>query len=238
MKEERLRKRIGVYGGTFDPVHNGHFKVADAVLKSFAMDRMLFVPAFVPPHKSGWEISSPYHRLAMLALATADRERIFVSTIELEAPSRPYTVETLGRLRTEHGEDRLFFVMGADSFNDITTWRDYDRILNTYDVIVASRPGYQAGYQAGYQEGCDIAGHLRPDLRARMIDLRGGLSPPGATSPSPHIYYTDYVAIDISSSDVRERVTKGHAIDGLVPAAVAGYIAKYRLYQNSECQKS
>ncbi|MBL8186827.1 MAG: adenylyltransferase/cytidyltransferase family protein, partial [Acidobacteria bacterium] len=99
-----MRQRIAVYGGTFDPIHDGHLRVADAILKAFAMDRMLFVPAFVPPHKRSQQISSPFHRLAMLALATADQPQMFVSSIELEAPQRPYTIETLGRLQIELGD--------------------------------------------------------------------------------------------------------------------------------------
>ena len=225
-----MQKRIGVYGGTFDPIHNGHLQIAEAILESFAMDGMLFVPAFVPPHKSGEEITSPFHRLAMLILATADEDRMFVSTIELEAPSQPYTIETLGRLQVKYGDTRLFFVMGADSFKDITLWREYERILSEYDVIVAIRPGYL--------EGGDITGHLAPHLRARVIDLRGSLLPSSEISTIPHIYFTDYVAVDVSATNVRELAMRGQAIKGLVPPSVIGYIAKYRLYQKSECQKS
>jgi nicotinate-nucleotide adenylyltransferase len=229
LKEERLRQRIGVYGGTFDPIHNGHFRVAEAILRSFAMDRMLFVPAYVPPHKRGREIGSPYHRLAMLALATADSPQMFISTIELEAPARPYTIETLQRLRHECHNAQLFFVMGADSFKEITMWREYERILNEYDCIVAIRPGYH--------DGRDIAAHLAQHLQVRIIDLRGGLLPSDGTLTTPHIYLTDYVAVDISSTDAREIASKGRKLDDLVPPAVAAYIVKYRLYQNLECQK-
>src|SRR2546427_11201317 len=109
LTEERLR-RIGVYGGTFDPIHNGHLSVAAAILDAFALQRMLFVPAFVPPHKRGREISAAYHRYAMVALATEDAPAMMASAIELEAPAKPYTIETLHRLQAEHGDARLFFI--------------------------------------------------------------------------------------------------------------------------------
>ncbi len=225
-----MRHRLGLYGGTFDPIHNGHFKVAEAVLKSFAMDRMLFVPAYTPPHKRGQQISSPYHRQAMLALATADAPQMFISTIELESPSRPYTIETLQRLQSDHTGSQLFFVMGADSFKDITMWREYERILSEYDVIVATRPGYD--------EGHDITAHLAQNLQGGILDLRGGLRPSQEHFAARHIYLTDYIEVDVSSTDVRELAAQGRGIDDIVPAPVAAYIAKYKLYQNLECQKS
>lgn len=232
MSEERLRRRIGIYGGTFDPVHNGHFKVAEAALDAFALDRMLFIPAFAPPHKRKQNISSPFHRLAMLALATADSPRMFVSTIELESPSRPYTIETLGRLQAELQPVRLFFVMGADSFRDVTSWREYEAILSGYDVIVATRPGSHVGGNEG------IAGHLAPRLQKRITDLRGGAYPSSRDlanedPESPRIYLTDYVAVDVSATGVREAVEQGRSIDEMVPPSVAAYIEKYDLYRKT-----
>lgn len=224
--EERLRQRTAVYGGTFDPIHNGHLRVADAILKAFAMDRALFVPAFVPPHKRKQQISSPFHRLAMMALATADQPQMFVSSIELEAPQRPYTIETLGRLQAELGDAQLFFVMGTDSFRDVTMWREHERLLTEFDVIVATRPGY-----VGKE---NIAAHLAPKLQAACVDLRGGqiLSPEHFAEP--HVYLTDYVAMDVSATAIREAVERDQPIEHLVSPAVAAYIKKYQLYRKSE----
>lgn len=222
-----MRQWIAIYGGTFDPIHNGHWKVAGAVLNAFAMDRMIFVPAFVPPHKRGQQISSPFHRLAMLALATADEPRMFISTIELEAPERPYTIETLASFQAEFATARLFFVMGADSFRDVTMWREYERLLAEYDVIVATRPGYQDD---------SLVAHLPLPLQARCLDLRGGKLPPvdkAESVPEPRIYLTDYVAVDVSSTSVREAVERGMQAEALVPPGVAAYIEKYQLYRKS-----
>jgi nicotinate-nucleotide adenylyltransferase len=242
VNEERLRRRIGIYGGTFDPVHYGHLKVAEAVLSAFALDRIMFVPAFTPPHKRKRMIGSPFHRMAMLALATAGLPKMFISTLELEAPSRPYTIETLGRLRTELQPARLFFMMGADSFIDVTSWRDYETLLGEYDVIVATRPGYSGTGNCGdghssarnCEDGEEVdeeALHaLAPQLRRRIVDLRGGAYPMDEDLKSPRIYLTDYVSIDISATGIREAIEQGHSIHGLVPPSVAAYIEKYRLY--------
>ena len=263
MNEERLRGRIGIYGGTFDPVHYGHLNVAEAVLSAFALDRIIFVPAFTPPHKRKRMISSPFHRMAMLALATADSPKLFVSTVELEAPSRPYTIETLGRLRTELQPARLFFMMGADSFIDVTSWRDYETILSEYDVIVATRPGYQGpggydGAQRNEEAAEALDSRLSPQLRKAIVDLRGGARPSiadlaiadlaiadlasadlasadlaSADLKSSRIYLTDYVSVDVSATGIREAVEQGRSIDNLVPPSVAAYIEKYRIYQKS-----
>lgn len=230
-----MRQRIAVYGGTFDPIHNGHLRVAEAILKAFAMDRMLFVPAFVPPHKRLQQISSPFHRLAMLALATAEQPQMFVSAIELEAPQRPYTIETLSRLKTELGDVQLFFVMGADSFRDVTMWREHERLLTEFDVIVATRPGYAgyAGYKS-YQSDQNITAHLATKLQARCVDLRGAQIPLPEHFAEPHVYLTDYVAMDVSATAIRETVEQHQQIENLVSPAVAAYIEKYQLYRKSE----
>jgi nicotinate-nucleotide adenylyltransferase len=234
VNEERLRRRIGIYGGTFDPVHNGHLNVAEAVSSAFALDRIIFVPAFMPPHKRKRMISSPFHRMAMLALATADSPKMFVSTVELEAPSRPYTIETLRRLKTELQPARLFFVMGADSFGDVTSWREYEAILSEYDVVVVTRPGYPDCDDYGGAQGAEEAvGALAPQLRRRIVDLRGGAYPSYEDLESPRIYLTDYVSVDVSATGIREAVEQGRPIDGLVPPPVAAYVEKYRLYQKS-----
>jgi nicotinate-nucleotide adenylyltransferase len=209
--------------------------VAESVLQAFAMERVVFVPAYVPPHKRGQTLSSPYHRLAMLVLATFDSPQMFVSTVELDSPTRPYTIETLQRLQRSRPEWRMFFVMGADSFRDVTSWYEYQRILSEYDVIVATRPGYSDDDKIAAQ----IAG-LAPQLQARVIDLRGGLLPSSEQLQlmMPHIYLTDYAEVDVSATILREMAAKGGKIDELVPPAVAAYIIKYGLYQNLECQKS
>ncbi len=221
-----MPQRIGVYGGTFDPIHNGHLRVAAAILENFALDQLLFVPAFVPPHKRGQTISAAHHRYALLALATAHEARMLISTLELEAPARPYTIETLGHLQTQHSGAQLFFVMGMDSFRDVTLWRAHERLLTEFSLVVATRPGYRAHEHATE----NVAAHLSPALQTRVVDLRGGLKPAAAQLAAPHTFITDYVAVDVSATGIRQAVQASRNLENM-PPAVADYIAKYRLYK-------
>ena len=137
-------KRIALYGGTFDPVHAGHVEVARKVAEVFEFARVVFIPAQVAPHKIGRPVTEPIHRYAMLALATQDDPRLLISTFELDAPDRRYTVDTVEHFQRElDPSTELFFIMGADSWSEITTWRDWERLLAMTNYIVVTRPGYE-----------------------------------------------------------------------------------------------
>jgi nicotinate-nucleotide adenylyltransferase len=220
-----MKRRIGVYGGTFDPVHHGHLSVARAVLENFSLTELLLVPAFVPPHKRGREISSPHHRYAMLALATRHEPLMRISTIELDAPARPYTIETMASLQTQYADADLFFVMGMDSFREVTLWRAYETLLATYGIIVAARPGNNDNSEARDQ-------HLASALQKRVVDLRGGKIPTSDELATPHIFVTDYVAVDVSATAIRAAVVTDQSIDNFVPAVVAEYVRKYALFRD------
>lgn len=215
--------RLGVFGGTFDPIHAGHFAVAERLMERFRFDKLVFVPAGIPPHKRDREITHPCHRVAMLALALADRPEWVVSTTELDCEPPHYTVDTVARLHAQYPEARpLYFVMGADSFEDLTGWRDYLRLVESCHIIVTARPGYELD-----------ADHLPEVVRRRIVDLRS--TPPDALGShaegeSTRIYLTADANVDISSTAVRERARDGQSLDGLVPAAVADYINKQELY--------
>jgi nicotinate-nucleotide adenylyltransferase len=223
-------RRIALYGGTFDPVHKGHIAVAEGLSKLFALDGVLFIPAYVAPHKRAGVVTPALHRHAMLALATQSREDFRVSTVELDAPERPYTWETLSRMRETLGSDAaVFFVMGADSWADITTWREWERVLSLSNHIIVTRPGYELG-----------TGHVTHAARERIVDLRGEAGEKGAVeiddeSGGPKIYVTDAVRLDISATAIRRAVREGR--DGewakMVPPPVAGYIRKYGLYEEA-----
>src|SRR5258708_32164956 len=130
------RKRIALYGGTFDPIHLGHVAVAERVTELFEIDELLFVLARLAPHKMQREVTPALHRYAMLALATQNAPQLFFSTFELDAPGRCYTVDTVAHFRSELGEVAdLFFVMGADSFAEITRWHEMERLLTTANTI-------------------------------------------------------------------------------------------------------
>src|SRR5262245_20591608 len=138
------KKRVALYGGTFDPVHLGHLEIARAVSQLFEIEKVLFLPAQVAPHKIGRTVTAPLHRYAMLVLATLNDPQLAVSSFEIEAPDRRYTVDTLTHFLSLYGEtSELFFVMGADSWTEISTWRDWRRLLTMVNHIIVTRPGYE-----------------------------------------------------------------------------------------------
>lgn len=138
------RKRIALYGGTFDPIHLGHLEIARKVSELFEIEKVLFVPAQVAPHKVGRPVTAPIHRYAMLALATQHDPRLLISTFELDAPDRRYTVDTVDHFQKTLGDaTELFFIMGADSWSEIQTWREWERLLKMVNHIVVTRPGYE-----------------------------------------------------------------------------------------------
>ena len=213
-------RRIGVYGGTFDPIHTGHLEVAREVVRHFALDEMLIVPAHRPPHKHRRSISDAYHRYTMAVLATLDEAAVKVSTIELETPDRPYTFETMQRLRDVFGpQASLFFVMGADSFEEINLWREPARILDSANIIVMTRPRHTLS-----------VAHLPAGFTAQLFDWRGGRVDRAAPRAAGGVYLTDDVNLDISATEIRRRVRDGEPFDDCVPPRVADYIRKYELY--------
>lgn len=220
-------QRIGAYGGTFDPLHNAHLEIARAVVENFALDQLLLIPAHVPPHKRPHSISDAYHRYAMAVLATLDEPRIKVSAMEIESPDKPYTFETIERLRGVYGSKAsLFFVMGADSFEELNAWREPERIIANANLIVITRPGHKIRSQL-----------LLESMAASIIDLRPGAGRYSAEDlrryemNASNVFLTDYVNLDISATEIRKRVRDRASIKGLVPARVIDYVEKYELYR-------
>jgi nicotinate-nucleotide adenylyltransferase len=215
-------RRAAIYGGTFDPVHNGHLKVARRVQKLFGLDELIFVPACVPPHKRGAGITSAFHRFAMLALATESDERLRVSTLELDQPDRPYAVDTVARMQERLGSDcRLFFVIGADSWLEITSWHEWQKLLTMCDHIVVTRPGYELSLNS-----------------TSVVDLRGKsdgeVQSAVAESMKPRVFVSDAVCEDVSATAIRAAIrnSDGDKLANMLPAPVTEYIRKYELYRN------
>ena len=224
------RRRIAVYGGTFDPVHTGHEAVARNLTELFALDEVVFVPAYVAPHKRDRRVSPALDRYAMLALATQDERLFRVSSVEVNAPEKPYTVETLtGFCETLGKTARLFFVMGADSWEEITTWREWERVLSLTNHLVVTRPGYELP-----------TGHVTEAVRARVVDVRGAARKEVEAelnrAEGPRIYLTDAAQVRAAATDVRAAVARGdlEALKRLVVPAVAEYIRKYGLYRETD----
>jgi nicotinate-nucleotide adenylyltransferase len=210
------RRRIGILGGTFDPIHNGHLDVADATARALGLTRMFVITSNVPPHRPQ-PFASAFQRFAMVTLAVLDRPGWRASDLELRSLAPSYTSTTLQRFH-ERGfaSGDIFFVIGADAFADIATWRDYPQILSAAHFAVVSRPGCPTGQLA----------HRLPALAERMV--RPPLDDLAAAEPA--IVLIDAPTADVSSTAIRERCAAGESIAGMVPVAVQHHIEQHGLY--------
>ena len=211
-------RRIAIYGGTFDPVHIGHLEVARRILLLFEIEKVLFVAAQMAPHKVGRPVTHPIHRYAMLALATQNDPDLVISTFELDAPNRRYTVDTIEHFQRELDAE-LFFIMGADSWSEITTWREWERLLTMTNHIVVTRPGYEPS-------ATDVG-----ELRKRIVDMRSGRN--STASQAKGIIFTDAVMNDVSATNIRRLAREGRTEElvEFLPGPVLDYIRKYGIYR-------
>lgn len=212
-------RRVGIYGGTFDPVHNGHLEVARRVLELFELDEVIFVPACVPPHKRNANITSAFHRFAMVALAVEADQRLLVSTVELDAPDRPYAVDTVARMQNE--TRRLFFIIGADSWSEINTWHEWRRLIAMCDLIVVTRPGYDV--ESKVHNFADVRGKGQQAI-AELVE----------NETRPRVFVTDVAMMDVAATRIRTAARAGNfeELKTSVPLSVAAYIEKHGLYKN------
>ena len=209
--------RLGLLGGTLDPIHVGHVETALAARRALDLGRVHVLPSNVPPHRSQQPVASPYHRFAMAALAVNGVEGLVVSDIELDgAPQPSYTSDTL--LRFQHGtglaSTQIFFITGADAFAEIETWSRYPEVLDLANFVVVSRPGMSL--QA---------------LRERLPMLKDRMRLPRVnTATTTSIYLVDAPTPDISSTAIRRRIAERQSLSGLVPPGVEHHITQHALY--------
>jgi len=214
----RAGERLGILGGTLDPVHLGHLETALAARDALTLDRILVVASHVPPHRSQQPHASGFHRFAMAALAIAGRTAWQLSDSELIHDEPSYTVTTLRRLHAEgYTSNELFFVIGADAFLEIRSWKDYPQILDAARFAVVSRPGLRAS-----------------ELPDRLGDLASRMTASfDSTDPSaPPIILIEAQTADVSSTAIRQRCAEGRPLHGLVPASVEQHIEQHGLYRS------
>jgi len=224
---------LALFGGTFDPIHRAHLKVARAAADRFALKQVWFVPAYIQPLKAKESATPYYHRYAMTALGVAGEKDFIPSLLEAPEPDaagerRPsYTIETVRRVKKMLGKsDHLFFLIGMDAFKDIAKWYAAEALLKECDFIVAARPGYSLA---------DVASSLPAGLRPsptvtrlfRKQKIEGPLVLPGAT-----LYLLPETHENVSATQIRAAVERGGALKKLVPDAVAEYIHKQHLYRS------
>ncbi len=215
-------KTIGLFGGTFDPIHLGHLRAAAEVRRLARLDRILFIPSYIPPHKAGGGAAPAVDRLRMVELACRRRAGFEVSPIEVQARGKSYSIRTLRKIRALSPAARLYFIVGIDAFLDIGTWHEYEKVLAECLFIVTGRPGFELERASGVLAG-RLSGAIGPLAEA------GGLA--GAVPPRFRIILVPIRALDVSSTAVRDRVRRGGSLEGLVPRAVAAYIREHQLYR-------
>jgi nicotinate-nucleotide adenylyltransferase len=208
-------RRVGILGGMFDPIHNGHLDVMAAAQAALQLDEIVVVPANVPPHRAA-PVASSYHRFAMVALAIADREECRATDLELREAGPSYTSETLRRFHAQGFDPAdLFFIIGADAFLDIATWKNYPALLDLSHFAVISRSGISVD---------ELPGRL-PTLASRM---RHRVT---ATS-APLIFLINAPPADVSSTAIRRARANGESIAGMVPHHVQQHIERHALYED------
>jgi nicotinate-nucleotide adenylyltransferase len=216
------KEKIGIFGGTFNPIHLGHMKAALEVQEKFSLDKILLIPSHIPPHKGASDIASPSHRLKMVELAVAVYPHIIPSSVEIEAKGKSYSIITLSKLKEQFPESSMFFILGIDAFLEIHTWRDYKKLLDQCHFIVISRPGYDL------EEAKDVLGDR---YRDRMLQDCDAMEQKIAEAQSRKIFLLSIPALDIASKDIRHKVKMGECIADLVAEPVREYIEQNNLYQ-------
>jgi nicotinate-nucleotide adenylyltransferase len=210
-------RRLGVLGGTFDPVHFGHLDAGDAAQAALGLDEVRLIPAHDPPHRCVDPRASAFHRFALASLAIGERPSWRVSDVEVSRQGPSYSVDTLRALHADGWKaSQLFFILGADAFAEIATWRQFPEVLDDAHFIVVARPGMTV----------DEATARTPQLRARLRQPDGR----SADGPGTAVFLVAARTRPVSSSEIRSRLAAGLPIDDLVPATVARHIMAHQLY--------
>ena len=203
--------RVGIFGGTFDPIHIGHLFAAEEARTRLGLERVIFVPASLPPHKLHLNVTSTEHRLNMVQLAIADNPYFVLSRVDVDRFGPSYTVDTIELLRDEYGpETELYFIMGSDSLAEILTWHKPDRLIRLCRIVALTRPGG------------------RTDLEELNRLLPGAIA---------RVQLLEMPLLEISSTDLQRRVRMGMSTRYLVPSAVEEYIRQHGLYRDEKRQK-
>ena len=196
--------KIGIFGGTFDPVHQGHMIIGEQVMDELALDRVIFVPGGVPPHKEASSVrASAEDRMRMVQAAVSENERFSVDRIEIDAGRPMHSVETVPLLKKRSPQDEWFFITGADEVSNLLTWKEPDRLLEEVVMVAATRPGY--------------------DL-SRLDHLEAGLQ------NFDRIFPVECSRVDISATNIRRRILQGKSVRYLVPESVHEIIEQEELY--------
>ena len=201
------RRRIGILGGAFNPIHNGHLMIAESAREQFALDRVLFIPTGHSPRKHKQRITDSVHRCAMISLAISDKDCFVLDEIEVHSSAISYTYRTMEKLKEEYISCELFFVLGADSLFDFESWRNPELILKNCNILAAYR---KHQHQEKFFQQISYLNKKYPDK----------------------FFPLDAPILDVSSQEIRQRVIEGRTIEHFVPESVEAYIQQHKLYKD------
>lgn len=215
--------RVGIFGGTFNPIHYGHLRSAEDVRDAFSLDHIYFVPAARPPHKRKADVASAAHRLAMVELAVSDNPYFSASAVEVERSGPSYSIDTIHYFLSAAQPDALAFIIGIDAFREFSSWKDYARIPTLCDIIVTSRPGEEMPKQERLLPVA-LQGAFWYDPSIRMYRHDSG-----------HFLALHHITgLSIAASTLRAMIHQGRSIRYLVPPTIEAYLTRFHLYRTEE----
>jgi nicotinate-nucleotide adenylyltransferase len=212
---------VGLFGGTFNPIHQGHLRGAEEIRETFQLEEVIFIPSSIPPHKGTEEVIEAKHRLEMVRLAISNNPHFSTSDIELSRPGKSYSIDTL-QYFLESLQKAPYFILGGDAFMEIETWKEFQNLFSICHMIVMTRPGSQKNTLSSQLPRALIPNfHYDPHEKA-WIHTSGH-----------HLHFTEISFLDISSTKIRELIKKRKSVRYLIPTEVEVYIEKHRLYQRA-----
>lgn len=217
--KEIKRRKIGLFGGTFNPIHLGHLRGAEEIREAFCLDEVIFIPSAIPPHKAMEEIIEAKHRLEMVKLAIASNPCFSISDIELSRPGKSYSIDTL-RYFCRGNQDTFYFILGGDAFVEIETWKDFQSLFTLCPFIIMARPGFEKTPLVS-QLPRSLAPSFQYDLETKAWVHQSG----------NHLFFKEISFLDISSTKVRELIERGESVRYLVPPETEVYIHQNGLYR-------
>lgn len=209
--DSNLKKRIGILGGTFNPIHMGHLIMAEKTCQRHHLSKIIFIPAYMPPHKYVKDLTEAHHRYEMIKAAISGKNRLEVSDIEIKREGKSYTIDTVQGILHHYGEDsEIFLIMGADSLNELELWKNIKRLSQLCHFVIINRPGFKT------------------EASARLVEIIGSdnILDMGKLK-------IEIAPVEISSTEIRKRLNDGVEIKGLVPECVEAYIKEHGLYSSA-----
>ena len=217
-------KKIGLFGGTFNPIHFGHLRSAEEIYESFQLDQIIFIPSAHPPHKKIEGILPATIRAAMVQLAIAGNGHFALSEVEVNREGKSYSVETIGHFRRQFGlQTNLYFILGLDAFLEVNTWKQYADLFELCHFIIMTRPGFEKKFSSEHLP-VDLAGYFCYDEQKAGYIHRSGYG----------VFPKEITALDISSTKIRQNFRKGFSVKYLLSPAVEEFISRNKLYQTKD----